>query len=91
MGLFDDKNELAAWCLQLDFGSLSTLQVDEKHLRKGYGQIVTKAISKKIAEESDVDISSNIVHANFKSLNLFSKLGFKEIDKNYWIGVRKPE
>lgn len=89
MGLFDDKGELVAWCLQLDSCSLSTLQVDEKHLRKGYGEIVAKAICKKIGEESELDVSSNIVHTNVKSLNLFTKLGFKEIDKNYWIGLKK--
>lgn len=89
VGLFDDNNELVAWCLQLDFGSLSTLQVDEKHLRKGYGSLIAKAISKKIATENDVDITSNVVFENFKSLNLFDKLGYEEVDKNYWIGVKK--
>lgn len=91
VGLFNETGELVAWCLKLDFGSLAALQVDEKHLRKGYGEIVTKEISKKIATECDVDITSNIVHANFKSKNLFQKLGFQEIDNNFWIGVKKPE
>ena len=91
VGLFDDSNELVAWCLRLDFGSLTVLQVDENHLRKGYGEIVTKANSKKIASDYDVDISTNIVHGNEKSTNLFKKLGFKHIDNNYWIGLEKRE
>lgn len=89
VGLFDDANELVAWCLQLDFGSLATLQVDEKHFRKGFGEMVTKVITKKIADENDVDVTSNIVFENFKSLSLFEKLGFEETDINYWIGVEK--
>jgi predicted GNAT family acetyltransferase len=91
LGLFNESNELVAWCLKLDFGSLAALQVDEKHLRKGYGEIVTKAISKKIAVECDVDVTCNIIHANFKSKNLFLKLGFEELDNNFWIGVKKSE
>jgi N-acetylglutamate synthase-like GNAT family acetyltransferase len=89
VGLFNENDELVAWCLKLDFGSLAALQVDANHLRKGYGETVTKAICKKIAEECNVDISSNIVHANIKSKNLFAKLGFNEIDNNFWIGVGK--
>lgn len=91
IGLYDETNELVAWCLQLDFGSLATLQVDEKHYRKGYGALVTKAICKKIAVEDDQDITSNVVFSNFKSLNLFQKLAFEEIDENFWIGVKKLE
>lgn len=68
-------------------GSLGILQVDEQHLRKGYGEIVTKAITKKIALKSEIDVTANITFSNLKSFNLFTKLGFKDIDKNFWIGV----
>lgn len=90
VGLYEEESdELAAWCLRMDSGCLSTLQVDEKHRRKGFGEIVTKAISKKIAVEFDSDITANIVHDNFASANLFRKLGFIEIDENHWIEVKK--
>lgn len=89
VGLYDEFDELTAWCLQLDFGSLATLQVDENHLKKGYGSLVAKFVSKQIALENDVDVTANVVLDNFKSMNLFQKLGFKDIDENYWIGVRK--
>lgn len=88
-GLFNENRELVAWCLSMPTGSLAILQVDEKHQRKGFGEIVTKAITKKIASESENDITANIVFDNFKSSNLFTKLGFKDIDKNFWIGVIK--
>lgn len=91
VGLYNELDKLVAWCLRLDFGSLLALQVDENHLRKGYGEIVTKAIAKKIAHENDVDITSNIIHENINSLNLFTKLGFKEIDRNFWMDLKKPE
>lgn len=91
VGLFNDAKELVAWCLKLDFGSLAALQVDENNLRKGYGEIITKAMSKKIATECDVDVTANIIHANFKSKNLFEKLRFQEIENNFWIGVKSSK
>lgn len=91
VGLFNETGELVAWCLQLDFGSLATLQVDENHLRKGYGEVVTKAICRKIATEWKLDITSNILNTNIKSIRLFEKLGFQDVDKNYWIGITKRE
>lgn len=89
VGLFDADDELVAWCLVFDFGSLAALQVDENHYRKGYGEIVTRAITKKIAEENDVDVTSNYVDGNIRSHNLVTKIGFKKIDSNRWIGVYK--
>lgn len=89
VGLFDADGELVAWCLVFDFGSLAALQVDENHYRKGYGEIVTRAITKKIAEENDVDVTSNYVDGNIRSHNLVTKIGFKKIDSNRWIGVYK--
>lgn len=87
LGLYNENGELVAWCLRMDFGTLAVLQVDDNHLRKGYGSIIAKAISKKIAEECDIDITTNIVLSNFKSVNLFDKLGFHDIDNNHWIIV----
>lgn len=89
LGLFNESNELAAWIMQVDTGSLAILQVDEKHLRKGYGEIVTRAIIKKIATECNADVTSNVEATNKMSTNLFKKLGFKDIDKNYWIVLTK--
>lgn len=88
VGLFNESNDLVAWCLVFDFGSLAALQVDEKHYRKGYGTIVTKALSKKIAMENGVDITSNFVDGNVKSQNLVEKIGFKQIDKNLWVKLK---
>jgi ribosomal protein S18 acetylase RimI-like enzyme len=88
VGLYDkNTNELLAWCLAHDFTSLLALQVDENHYRKGYGEIIVRAITKKIAQTLNIDVMTNIVHANFKSMSLFEKLNFTKIDKNWWICV----
>ncbi|KAL7043378.1 hypothetical protein ACKWTF_001481 [Chironomus riparius] len=88
VGLYDQATgELLAWCLEHDNGNLLALQVDQNHLRKGYATIVTKAITKLIAQERGFDVHTNIVVANFKSLGLFEKLSFNKIDKNFWTGV----
>jgi L-amino acid N-acyltransferase YncA len=89
VGLYDENNELIAWCMMHDFGSLLLLQVVENHLRKGYGVLVTKAIAKKIAEVNGHSTVASVVTSNFKSINLFEKLQFKRSDTNYWVGIMK--
>lgn len=84
IGLFDDKDELIAWSLRYDNGSLGVLQVDEKHLRKGYGNLIAKALSRRIADEDDCDVLSLIVNENFKSISMFTKIGFKPADHHTW-------
>lgn len=89
VGVYNEKNELLAWCLYHDFGCLFALQTDPNHLRKGYGELAVRAIAKKIANELNFDCVGCIILKNFKSMNLFTKLGFKEIDKNFWMGIAK--
>lgn len=88
VGLYNQEGELLSWCLSHDFRLLLNLFTDKNHLRKGYAEIVTKAISKKLAEDG-YDVTASIIVKNVKSLNLFNKLGFNEIDRNYFIGVLK--
>lgn len=84
IGLFDDKDELIAWSLRYDNGSLGVLQVDEKHLRKGYGNLIAKALSRRIAFEDDCDVVSLIAYENVKSINMFTKIGFEPADRHTW-------
>lgn len=88
VGLYTDKGELVAWSVGLEVAALGALQVDANYLRRGFGSLITKALSKKIAIERDYDITAHIVFNNTNSLNMFQKLGFKEIDSNFWIGVK---
>lgn len=87
IGLFDVNDDLVAWSLRYENGSLGVLQVDENHLRKGYGNLIAKALSKSIAVEDDCDVTAQIVKENVKSLNMFSKLGFKPDGPHSWYVV----
>lgn len=87
VGLFDDDKNLVAWCLRYDNGSLAILQVDDKHLRKGFGSLVVKEISKRIAIKCECDVISLVLHENLKSINLFKKLGFEELGGHTWFGL----
>lgn len=89
VGVYNENDELVAWCLYHDFSLFLALQTDPNHLRKGYAEIATKALAKKVAEEYQLDSVASIVHNNFKSVNLFTKIGFKQIDTNSWIGLGK--
>lgn len=88
VGLFDESGELLAWCLRIDVGSLGALQVEENHYRKGFGTIVASAITRKIAEELNEDTTSNVIETNVRSLNMFYKIGYKQIDRSSWIAVK---
>lgn len=89
IGLFDINNQLIAWCLRYDNGGLAILQVDQHYLKRGFGSLVAKSISKKIAHESDCDVISLVLHENKKSINLFKKLGFEEASEHTWFGLKK--
>lgn len=87
-GLFNDGDELLAWGLRYDNGLLGLIQVDESQMRKGYGSLITKALSKKIAEEFNSDISALIKRDNVSSMNMFTKLGFKPAERHSWFVLR---
>lgn len=89
LGLFNENDELIAWSLMYDNGALGAVQVDENHLRKGYGSLVTKAMSKKIAGEYDLDVIGFIVATNENSLKMFAKLGFKSTTRHKWFVMIK--
>ncbi|XP_070489891.1 uncharacterized protein [Chironomus tepperi] len=89
VGVYDDDNNLAAWCLRYDNGALGVLQTDPKYLRKGLGSVAVKSFSKKIAEEFQCDNIALVVHGNEKSMNLFTKLGFKNLGSHTWYNLIK--
>lgn len=88
LGLFDENGDLLASSLMYDSGALGLVQVDKNHLRKGFGSLIVKAMSKKIAEELEIDITATIVESNKISSEMFTKLGFKPIDKHSWFGLK---
>lgn len=89
VGLFDNDDNLVAWCLRYDNGSLAVLQVDKNYRRLGYGELVTKAITKKIAKTFHTDVISLVIHENVESINLFKKLRFEPLGALTWFGFTK--
>lgn len=67
-------------------GTLGGLKTIESHSRHGYGSLVTKYVSKKVAEMGH-DVYVGIYDTNTPSRALFEKLGFKLIDEEFLIGV----
>lgn len=77
VGLFDDHDELIAWSMMYDNGALMAVQVDKNHQSKGYGTLIVKSMSRRIAEKYDMDVIAFISGWNEKSLRMFTKLGYK--------------
>lgn len=65
-------------------GLLLDLQTDPDHHGHGYASLVTRALSKKIAE-SGYDLYCGIYEDNTPSRMLFGKLGFEHVGKVHWI------
>lgn len=61
-------------------GFLFALQTDSSYLGHGYGTLVAKYVTKKIAETGH-DIYAGIYEENQPSRRLFEKLGFKSVGK----------
>jgi L-amino acid N-acyltransferase YncA len=68
----------------LDIGTLALLQVEENHKRKGYGSLITAALSKEFAQLG-YDVIATVINKNAKSISLFEKLKFKNCGKTYWL------
>lgn len=64
-------------------GLLCALQTDRNYYRSGYGLLVVKAISKKIAEMGH-DPYAGINEPNTASRSLFKQLGYTSVGKVYW-------
>lgn len=86
VGLFDKNNELLAWIMTFDFLSLMHLYTISDHRRKGYASLMVKAISKKMANELNCDITAFVALENSKSLKLFKKLRFEQDEGCSWLG-----
>lgn len=64
------------------------LQTLDSHKKKGYAELVVKALSKKLAEDHDIEPLAFIVKNNFASEKLFSKIGFKYYQDVSWIKLK---
>lgn len=81
-GLFSKSTgKLLSWALRNEHGGIGTLQTIESEMRKGYGKIVVKALTRQIADSND-DVNVFILKDNFRSQNLFLSLGFIQIGES---------
>lgn len=76
---------MVAWCLYGEYGGPGQLQTVEEHKKKGYGEIVLKALTK-TAAELGVDPHAFIVVKNVASMNLFKKVGYERRYTASWTG-----
>lgn len=63
---------------------LGAIQVDSKHRGKGYGTIVCRAVTKKLAELGE-DAFACVSENNIQSNRMFSSAGFMVVDRAYWL------
>lgn len=68
----------------LPAGPLGALQVDKEFYGRGLGMVVSKMLSRKIAELGQ-DIGACVFEENIHSLAIFKKMGFSVVDKIHWI------
>ncbi|XP_023172469.2 uncharacterized protein LOC111600553 [Drosophila hydei] len=87
MGLYDEEtHELVAWCIRTQDGLLGALQVRQTHKRRGFGNLIVRALARRIAESGD-DVTAEVTVTNTASLDLFNKLGFQRIDYCHWLSI----
>ncbi|XP_075154032.1 uncharacterized protein LOC142227389 [Haematobia irritans] len=85
MGVYkEETNELVAWCLRLQGGFLGALQVKDNYKRLGLGSVVTRATSRRLAEQGN-DVMALVNETNLPSRGMFEKLGFVVTDRCYWL------
>lgn len=85
VGLYqEDTQELMAWCIRLQGGYLGALQVKDSHKRRGFGSLVTREISYRLAAQGH-DVMALVGPSNKPSAGMFTKLGFKVIDQCLWL------
>ncbi|KAI4469222.1 hypothetical protein MML48_2g00003612 [Holotrichia oblita] len=85
LGLFLKSDDtLVCWVLRSPMGQMATLQTDVNHKRKGYASLVTKAMSKQIAQDGFNPLGT-IVRGNVASETMFSGLGFRSIDTSTFV------
>lgn len=60
------------------------LQTDKDHYGRGYASLVTKALSKKIAE-TGCDVYTATLEKNMAAQPLYEKLGFEKLkSRKHW-------
>ncbi|KAL9707539.1 hypothetical protein quinque_011057 [Culex quinquefasciatus] len=87
VGLFNEEDELVGWCLHSNLGFLSYLHVDDRCRNRGFGELMVRAISRKVAEKG-LNVYGGVRPDNGPSRRLFQKIGFEQRQAIAWIRSR---
>lgn len=86
LGLFNkDDDEIVGWVVKNEFAGVGHLQTMPKYRQKGYGMILAKAMTKKIALDDGGTVHAFIVDKNTNSRLLFGKLGYEILAGSNWV------
>lgn len=85
-GVHED-NKLVGWILTQDDGALGLLNVLAPYRRKGYGNELTIALSKKVRQQGRHPVV-HIEESNYKSVNNALKIGFKKYKTVNWVKLK---
>lgn len=69
---------------RLQGGYLGALQVRQTHQRLGFGSLVTREISRRLAALGE-DVMALVGPENIPSCGMFDTLGFRVIDHCFWL------
>uniref|UniRef100_A0AAG5DGD4 Glycine N-acyltransferase-like protein n=1 Tax=Anopheles atroparvus TaxID=41427 RepID=A0AAG5DGD4_ANOAO len=84
LGVYDEKDQLVAWCLIDQTGSLALFQTVVLHQRKGLGRAIIDHFARQLHKEGILP-QALIVECNQGSRSLFEKLGFEVVNQWCWI------
>lgn len=61
------------------------LQILPEYRKRGLGELLAKAISKRIALEDDSDTNAFIMDTNVASIQLLQKIGYEKVAGSNWV------
>lgn len=70
--------------MKYEYGDIGVLQTKKEHARKGYAQIVVKAITQKMIDNGE-NVHVHIIKGNVPSEGLFKGLNFETVGHFRWI------
>jgi 8-oxo-dGTP diphosphatase len=83
----NENNKLVSWAITQDDGAIGFLHTLDDFRRKGLGYAVTLSMIHKVRDSGGLPFA-NVLESNKRSINLLSKLGFKENKKIHWFQIR---
>jgi GNAT superfamily N-acetyltransferase len=90
IGIYDG-GELVSWILKIECFGLGLLQTLDEHQGKGYARLLTRALSKQIADDDDEDVILFASYGRPKTVDLYIRYGFQHVCYTHWMYLKKNE